>query len=177
MDFLKSQRTDKLLEKLLLGVFACAVIADTAGAEGAVWNEILPVAGWLAVSTASVAHWGILLRLFAATLVNDIIFLATWTDRGAVVQTFISLALIIKVGVVFFGRRFEAELAAAAGGGGGGDLGAKLAAEGGAGGDARGAGGEEGARGTPAGAPTASSAYSAGGAETSSYYAGSYQQA
>ncbi len=156
-------RGPDMLEKLNYAIVIMACVADVAGSEGMAYTVAAAAYLLLGIDARNFKQVRNGVYFCSVSLAFDIAFLAQWaTDRGSAVAVFGSFIVIAKIGAVFYGRQFLAELQSADGPV---HLGAKLASEGG---DAE------------AGAAD-SSAYSAGGAGAGAAaggaggYQGSYQ--
>lgn len=97
MQYVYVQNPSAIVEKLVYFLGLCSCIADVAGGEGQNYNLAAVVFYFLISENKSVIQYDRFWKFMVFSILLDIIFLASWPDRGAAVQTFASFGLISKV--------------------------------------------------------------------------------
>ncbi len=97
MQYIYVQNPSAVVEKLVYFLGLCSCIADVAGGEGQSYNIAAVVFYFLISENKSVIQYDRFWKFMIVSIIFDIIFLASWPDRGAAVQTFASFGLLSKV--------------------------------------------------------------------------------
>lgn len=102
MHFPTLQRKDDLLQKMLYVIMSLTLVSDVGGG-GTAYSFTICCAGIMTLLDHDVVLTKFLFvhRFMAISIVLDMAYLATFgPDVGRTVQTFASLALIVKVGCI-----------------------------------------------------------------------------